>query len=90
MCWHVLLCCAVLYCAVLTWLSAACYMMENVDEYWAEGCQSWFDATIRTDVNSGINTRQKLRQHDPDLALLLSEVSVTMGQPRITLPMSVE
>jgi hypothetical protein len=49
-------------------------MMENEDEYWAEGCQSWFDATIRTDVNSGINTRDKLKQHDPQLAALLEEV----------------
>ena len=24
------------------------YMMENADEYWAEGTQSWFDATVRT------------------------------------------
>ncbi len=24
------------------------YMMANADEYWAEGSQSWFDATIRT------------------------------------------
>ena len=23
------------------------YMAENSDEYWAEGCQSWFDATVR-------------------------------------------
>ena len=50
-------------------------MMENADEYWAEGCQSWFDATMRVDVNSGINTRDKLKQHDPEFAKLLTEVS---------------
>lgn len=49
-------------------------MMDNADEYWAEGCQSWFDATVRSDVNSGINTRQKLKTHDPDFAALLTEV----------------
>lgn len=48
--------------------------MENADEYWAEGCQSWFDATVRTDVNSGINTRPALKQHDPRFARLLTEV----------------
>ena len=25
-----------------------CYMMASADEYWAEGAQSWFEATIRT------------------------------------------
>lgn len=49
------------------------YMLANADEYWAEGAQAWFEATIRTDVNSGINTRQKLRKHDPQLAALLQQ-----------------
>lgn len=51
-----------------------CYMMENADEYFAEGCQTWFDATARSDVNSGINTREKLKAHDPGFAELLAEV----------------
>lgn len=25
----------------------ACYMMANECEYWAEGSQAWFDATVR-------------------------------------------
>ena len=29
------------------------------------------DATVRTDVNGGINSREKLRRHDPALAVLL-------------------
>ena len=53
--------------------SAGIYMIENADEYWAEGVQSWFDATIRTDVNDGHNTRSKLKLHDPDLSLILAE-----------------
>ena len=24
------------------------YMMSNADEYWAEGAQAWFGATVRT------------------------------------------
>jgi hypothetical protein len=54
-------------------------MMFNADEYWAEGCQSWFDATIRTDVNSGINTRDKLKAHDTHFAQLLEKVCVWVG-----------
>ncbi|KAG1655299.1 hypothetical protein FOA52_002458 [Chlamydomonas sp. UWO 241] len=49
------------------------YMISNADEYWAEGAQSWFDATVRTDVNDGHNTREKLRAHDPRLAQLLAQ-----------------
>ncbi len=33
--------------------------------------QAWFDATIRTDVTAGINTRERLRQHDPGLAAMM-------------------
>uniref|UniRef100_A0A383VWG0 von Hippel-Lindau disease tumour suppressor beta domain-containing protein n=1 Tax=Tetradesmus obliquus TaxID=3088 RepID=A0A383VWG0_TETOB len=51
-----------------------CYMMDNADEYFAEASQAWFGATVRCDVNSGINTRQKLQQHDPGLAELLLKV----------------
>ncbi|GIL51691.1 hypothetical protein Vafri_7630 [Volvox africanus] len=46
--------------------------MENEEEYWAEGTQAWFDATIRTDVTSGVNTREKLRQRDPGLAAMMT------------------
>mmetsp|Transcript_3641 Transcript_3641/g.9336 ORF Transcript_3641/g.9336 Transcript_3641/m.9336 type:complete len:408 (+) Transcript_3641:207-1430(+) len=49
----------------------SCYMMANADEYWAEAVQSWFHATERTDVNSGIKTRAALCAHDPRLAALL-------------------
>lgn len=56
-------------------------MISNADEYWAEGCQSWFDATIRTDVNDGHNTREKLRAHDPRLSELLCEVHTGEGYP---------
>lgn len=51
--------------------SPGCYMASCPEEYWAEGTQSWFDATARVDVNCGVNTREKLRRHDPALGLLL-------------------
>ncbi|GFH26612.1 VHL domain-containing protein [Haematococcus lacustris] len=47
------------------------YAMENAEEYWAEGTQAWFDATVRCDVNDGINTRQRMKDHDPGLASML-------------------
>lgn len=58
----------------------SCYMMANEHEYWAEGVQAYFDATVRTDVNrssstgDGINTRDKLQAHDPRLAAIIREV----------------
>ncbi|KAK9866376.1 hypothetical protein WJX84_002393 [Apatococcus fuscideae] len=52
----------------------SCYSMENADEYWAELTQSWFEATARTDVNSGIDTRQKVKQRDGQMAALLHQV----------------
>ncbi|EFN55802.1 hypothetical protein CHLNCDRAFT_145288 [Chlorella variabilis] len=52
----------------------SCYMMENESEYWAEGTQAWFDATVREDVTSGVNTRHKLQERDPKLAELMTLV----------------
>ena len=49
------------------------YMLANVDEYWAEGVQAWFNASTRIDVNNGINTREKIQIHDFMLTLLLKE-----------------
>lgn len=49
------------------------YMLANADEYWAEGTQSWFEATTRIDVNSGVNSRRRLRKYDPQLAALLEQ-----------------
>ncbi|GAX79212.1 hypothetical protein CEUSTIGMA_g6652.t1 [Chlamydomonas eustigma] len=47
------------------------YMMSNEQEYFATGAEAWFASTIRTDVNGGMNTREKLKEHDPALAHLL-------------------
>ncbi|HBZ70550.1 MAG TPA: hypothetical protein DEP35_12810 [Deltaproteobacteria bacterium] len=57
------------------------YMMRNSREYWAEGTQAWFDVTRRHDVNGGYNTREKLKDHDPQLASLLEQV---YGSTRIS------
>src|ERR1700683_949143 len=50
------------------------YMMANSGEYWAEGVQAWLGVTLRTDVNGGFNTRQKIKDHDTALAAILEKV----------------
>ncbi len=50
------------------------YMMSNAEEFWAEGAQAWFHASMRSDVNCGINTRDGVIQRVPELAALLREV----------------
>lgn len=50
------------------------YMMQNAQEYWAEGVQAWLGKTLRTDVNDGFNTLAKLKSHDPNLAEVLARV----------------
>ncbi len=51
------------------------YAAENVQEYWAEGVQSWFglnDPAGR--LHNGVNTRAELEAYDPVLAGLIAEV----------------
>ena len=41
-------------------VSGESYMGSNASEYWAESAQAWFEATVRCDVNCGLNTREEL------------------------------
>ena len=54
------------------------YAGTNVDEYWAVGAQTWFDANVFSEtpdgVNNHVNTRGKLLDYDPTLYGLLAEV----------------
>jgi hypothetical protein len=51
------------------------YASENRMEYWAEAAQSWFDCNRVNDSQHGpIDTREKLKPYDPDVAALLTEV----------------
>jgi hypothetical protein len=50
------------------------YMMANSGEYWAEGVQAWLGVTLRTDVNGGFNTQQKIKDRDKALAAVLEKV----------------
>ncbi len=47
------------------------YVMENPSEYWAEAAQAYFDC-MRPQF--GANTREKLKEYDPDLFALVDEV----------------
>ena len=50
------------------------YVMSNAEEYFAEMSQAWFEATIRTDVTSGVITRKDLKKRDPRLAKLMRTI----------------
>ncbi len=60
---------------------AKTYAITNLDEYWAEGVQSWFDCNQKgpvggNGVHNEIWNRQELKLKDPGLYQLLSEVFV--------------
>jgi len=48
--------------------------MANAEEYFAEMSQAWFEATVRTDVTSGVITRKELKKRDPRLAKLMRTI----------------
>ena len=51
------------------------YAITNKAEYWAEGTQSWFDTNrANDDQHNHVDTRDKLKDYDPELATLLTEV----------------
>ena len=51
------------------------YAITNRAEYWAEGTQSWFDTNrANDDQHNHVDTRDKLKEYDPALASLLTEV----------------
>ena len=51
------------------------YAITNRAEYWAEGTQSWFDTNrANDDQHNHVDTRDKLKDYDPELAVLLTEV----------------
>jgi hypothetical protein len=54
------------------------YAATNIDEYWAEGVQDWFDSNLKAKPANGIHneigTRSELKTYDPALATLLAKV----------------
>lgn len=61
--------------AVRKGLWAGTYAMTNKEEYWAEGTQSWFNTNrVNDDLHNHVDTRDKLKEYDPALATLLTEV----------------
>ena len=50
------------------------YASTNVNEYWAEGVQSWFNTNRENDRDHGwIDTRKELEKADPQLANLIEK-----------------
>lgn len=53
------------------------YAETNIEEYWAEGVQSWFNVNGEVPVPDGkhnhVNTREELREYDPGLAELIGQ-----------------
>ena len=50
------------------------YAATNVEEYWAEGVQSWFNCNRESDnQHNHVNTRAELDAYDPSLAKLILE-----------------
>ncbi|KAI8606868.1 hypothetical protein BC830DRAFT_1175982 [Chytriomyces sp. MP71] len=56
------------------------YAATNQYEYWAEGVESWFDCNLLVQawmgdgIDNDIDTRDKIKSYDPDLAVLLKKV----------------
>jgi alpha-glucosidase len=54
------------------------YSMQDAEEYWAEGVESYFDANLfvhpPNGIHNEINTRAKLKQYDPQLYDLIDEI----------------
>jgi len=57
------------------------YADDNVEEYWAEGVQTWFNANLESDPPNGlhnsIDTRAELESYDPALHGLISRIFPT-------------
>ena len=51
------------------------YASTNKEEYWAEGTQSWFNANRENDAqHNHVSKREILKDYDPELASLLTEI----------------
>lgn len=54
------------------------YAATNIEEYWAEGVQNWFNVNAEIDNDEGdgkhnkINTREELKRYDPGLYNILA------------------
>ncbi len=53
------------------------YAATNIEEYWAEGVQNWFNVNAEVQEPDGkhnfVNTRNELKKYDPDLYQILKD-----------------
>lgn len=70
---------AALDAAVAKGLWKNVYAATNIEEYWAEGVQSWFNVNAEVDNDNGdgkhnkVNTREELKRYDPGLYVILAK-----------------
>ena len=70
---------AALDAAVAKGLWKNVYASTNIEEYWAEGVQSWFNVNAEVDNDNGdgkhnkVNTREELKRYDPGLYVILAK-----------------
>ncbi len=63
------------------------YAGTNIQEYWAEGVQSWFNVNAEVDKDYGdgkhnmVNTREELKRYDPTLYNILSRYFPATDKP---------
>ena len=79
--------------AIRNGLWAGTYGSSNKQEYWAVGVQAWFHMDRQNDAEiNHVNTRTELKDYDPALASLISEVfgdtdwRYTRARTRLNLP----
>ncbi len=62
------------------------YASTNIEEYWAEGVQNWFNVNAEVDNDNGdgkhnkINTREELKRYDPGLYKILARFFPEVNQ----------
>ena len=55
------------------------YASTNIEEYWAEGVQNWFNVNAEVNNDNGdgkhnkVNTREELKRYDPGLYAILAK-----------------
>lgn len=61
------------------------YAASNVDEYWAEGVQSFYDVNLEAipanGIHNEVNTRSELEAYDPALYGLIAEIFAVESLP---------
>ena len=66
-----------------------CYMISNESEYWAEGCQSWFDATVRCGERHWMSPYCKPPMQKPFSPRIIQQLGLSSCVLQMSTPASV-